>query len=109
MATLIWSLLDEKWKGSYSIHNTQHPYGANPLLFPGVVYVPSSPRFGWVFATETWDRFIVKVSVPQLHGLGCKLLIGHVWSEKPIHHHGPVMELLLRSLLVEQKHVFDAY
>jgi hypothetical protein len=36
-------------------------------------------------------------------------LVRHVWSEKPIHHHGPVMELLLRSSLVEQKHVFYAY
>ncbi len=82
-----------------------------PTLVPilAAAYAPSSPRFGWVFATETWDRFKVKVSVPQLQGLDCEVSVCHVWSEKPIHHHSPVMELLLRSSLVEQKHVLDAY
>ena len=77
--------------------------------FPGAVYTPGSPRLGWVFATETLDRFVVKVFAPQLHGLGCELLIGQVWGIQPINHHGPVMKLLLRSPLIEQKHVFDAY
>ncbi len=77
--------------------------------FPAAGYAPSSPRFGWVFATETCNRFIVKISVPQPHGLDCEVLVCHVWSEKPVNHYGPVMELLLRSLLIERKHVFDAY
>ena len=85
--------------------------GPNPLIpsSPAAGYAPSSPRFEWVFATETWGRFIVKVSAPQLLELAGKVLVSHVWSEKPINHHGPVMELLLRSPLIEQKHIFDAY
>ena len=91
------------------MYNTQHPYGAHHPPFLGTGYAPGSPRFERVFATETWDRFIVKIFVPQLHGLDCEVLVCHVRSEKPIYHHGPVMELLLRSPLVEQKHVLDAY
>ena len=73
-------------------------------------YAPYTPGFGGVFAAETWGRFIVQVPVPQLHGSGCEVFISHAWrSEEPVDHDRSVMELPLRLLLVEQKHVLDAY
>ena len=72
-------------------------------------YAPDFPRFGGVFAAETRGRFIVQVPVPQLHGSGCEVFVCHAWSEEPVDHDRSVVELLLRLLLVEQKHVLDAY
>ena len=73
-------------------------------------YAPDFPRFGGVFAAETWGGFIVQVPVPQLHGSGCEVFVSHAWrSEEPVDHDRSVMELLLRLLFVEQKHVLDAH
>ena len=70
---------------------------------------PDFPRFVGVFAAETWGRFVVQVLVPQVQGSGCEVSVCHAGSEEPVDHDRSVVELLLRLLFVEQKHVLDAY
>ena len=54
------------------------------------------------------NRGIVRVRLPHLRRVFCQLLVRHLMSKQPIHHHRAVMELLLRTRIVKQKHVFHA-